>query len=151
MEGAEESLSTSLQNKKMAPAASICVGLAGLCFHIWDQSNGSHFHTWTSLSEESLRWRPAWRSIIWKSVRIAAYLPAYWSLPTPRVSPSCYLLEGNVMYHIARKSEISKLHQKESSCTAPHEPASTSLHISVGEWGVCLSVALDPWYSTALS
>lgn len=55
MEGAEESLSTSLQNKKMAPAASICVGFAGLCFHIWDQSNVSHFHTWTSLSEESLR------------------------------------------------------------------------------------------------
>lgn len=39
MEGAEESLSTGLQNKKMAPVASICVGLSGLCFHILDQFN----------------------------------------------------------------------------------------------------------------
>lgn len=39
MDGAEKSLPTGLQTKKMVPVASICVGWSGLCFHILGQSN----------------------------------------------------------------------------------------------------------------
>lgn len=96
----------------MVSVASICVRWSDLCFHILGQSNADDVELTLHLGHlcgKRLWWWPAWRNTIWESVRIAAYLPAYCSLPNPHVSPSCYPLECNVMYHIASKSEISKL------------------------------------------